>query len=69
MQEGFILERNMLATYAPIVWVEGAPEPSLWTLTKVTKKTILSTVTYRCVGCGYVESYANAQCKANVKPE
>ncbi|HTG43438.1 MAG TPA: PF20097 family protein [Verrucomicrobiae bacterium] len=68
MEEGFILEQS-LSSYVPSVWVEGAPEPSFWTVTKVVKKTKRLTVTYRCIGCGYLESYANREWKGRVKPE
>ncbi len=69
MEEGFILLELSFTNYVPSVWVEGAPEPSFWTITKVKNKTKRRTVTYRCVGCGYLESYANEELKGRVKPE
>lgn len=68
MAEGFILEQN-LTNYVPSIWVEGAPEPSFWTITKVMKKIKRLTVTYRCIGFGYLESYANKEWKGRVNPE
>ncbi len=68
MEEGFILEQSS-ANYVPSVWVEGPPESSFWTITKVTGKRKRLTVTYRCVGCGYLESYANREWKGKVDPE
>ena len=57
MELGFVLEQN-LSNYCPSVWVEGSPEPSFWTVTKVSGKTKRVVETHRCVGCGYLESYA-----------
>ena len=68
MQEGFIVEQS-LTNHVPNVWIEGPPEPSSWTITKVFGKTKRLVVSYRCVECGYLESYANKEWKGKVKPE
>jgi hypothetical protein len=38
--------------------VEGQPEESIWTGTKTRGKHQVRITTYRCTGCGYLESYA-----------
>ncbi len=68
MQKGFIVEQN-LTNYIPSVWVEGSPEPSFWTITKIAGKTKRLVVSYRCVECGYLESYATHEWKGKVDPE
>jgi len=40
-------------------WCPGAPQRSFWTGLKVKKGTALTVITYRCVNCGYLESYAS----------
>jgi Domain of unknown function (DUF6487) len=57
MEEGFIADK----THGSVLvskWVEGEPESSFWTVTKTHGKEQLEIRTYRCVGCGYLESYA-----------
>jgi hypothetical protein len=39
-------------------WVEGEPEHSMWLGVKIPEEKVLSITTYRCVGCGFLESYA-----------
>lgn len=59
MEEGFIADN----TYGGIVtskWVEGQPEKSFWTGIKTRDKERIQITTYRCTGCGYLESYARA---------
>ena len=68
MEEGFILEQSV-GSYVPSIWVQGPPEPSFWTSTQVKGKTMRLVVTYRCEGCGFLESYANAEWKGRIKPE
>ena len=59
MEEGFIVDRTY-GKSQPMVetWVEGAPEISFWTGLKMRGKEKLEVATYRCEGCGYLESYA-----------
>ncbi|MDQ3817209.1 MAG: hypothetical protein M3362_05905 [Acidobacteriota bacterium] len=57
MEEGFIAD----VTYGGVLtskWVEGSPEKSWWRGTKTTDKRQVEILTYRCAGCGYLESYA-----------
>ena len=41
-----------------VLSVGGAPEPSIWTGTKLKGKERRPIVTYRCQRCGFLESYA-----------
>ncbi|MFO1499496.1 MAG: hypothetical protein U1G07_14055 [Verrucomicrobiota bacterium] len=67
MAEGFILEQTHTKSF-PNLWVEGPPEPSFWTVTKVFAKPKKLVATYRCVGCGYLESYATEDWAGKVNP-
>jgi hypothetical protein len=39
-------------------WVAGQPEPSFWRHTKIKGKEQRAIISYRCPGCGLLESYA-----------
>jgi hypothetical protein len=57
MEEGFVADQ----TYGGVrvsKWVEGAPKKSFWSGTKTQGKEQVQIRTYRCTGCGYLESYA-----------
>ena len=58
MEKGFILdygESNMKRVNS---WVEGEPDKSFWSGIKIKDKERYSITTFRCAGCGYLESYA-----------
>jgi predicted nucleic-acid-binding Zn-ribbon protein len=57
MEEGFLLDRTYGGNF-PGKWIEGEPEKSFWTGTKTANKTQIDIATFRCVACGYLESYA-----------
>ena len=41
------------------IWVEGEPEHSFWAAgVKIPRDKTINIVTYRCGGCGFLESYA-----------
>ena len=41
-------------------WVEGKPTHSFWAAgIDIPEDKIISIVTYRCAGCGFLESYAS----------
>jgi hypothetical protein len=40
-------------------WVAGEPQRSFWTGLKLRGKERLTTTSYRCRQCGYLESYAD----------
>lgn len=57
MEEGYIPgERNKVVLIN--IWVAGRPEPSFWKGTKIIGKEQRAITTYRCSGCGFLESYA-----------
>ena len=60
MDAGFTLEMTNTA-YLPTLWIEGQPEPSYWTLTKIKGKPQWRVVSYRCRACGFLESYATEE--------
>lgn len=57
MEEGFTLD-NTYGARLQSGWVEGAPERSRWTGISLKGKDLLPITTFRCVRCGYLESYA-----------
>lgn len=57
MEEGFIVDFGY-ANIQPSNWVEGEPVKSFWHGTKIHDKKQYSITTYRCVRCGFLESYA-----------
>jgi hypothetical protein len=57
MEPGYILDE----TYGKVgseKWVEGEPQYSIWTGLRLRGKQRLQVTTYRCRGCGFLESYA-----------
>ena len=57
MDTGFVLDRTHGAN-AQETWVDGAPEPSIWTGLRVKGQQLIPVRTFRCPKCGYLESYA-----------
>ena len=58
MEEGFLLDHGHANTTHPAKWVAGPPERSWFWGTKVGDKRQCQVRTFRCTGCGYLESYA-----------
>ena len=58
MGPGFILDRGNNDRKRAAEWVEGVPQKSIWTGLATSKRLTLPVMTYRCTGCGYLESYA-----------
>lgn len=57
MVRGFIPELSHASSVS--FWVEGEPQYSFWAVgVKIPEDKIIRIVTYRCVGCGFLESYA-----------
>lgn len=57
MEEGFIADY----THGEVLvskWIEGKPEKSFWVGAKTKDRNNVEVKTYRCSGCGYLESYA-----------
>jgi len=60
MQEGYLLELGSYNTRFASSWVSGSPEKSFLTGTKVKGKEQYTIQSYRCLSCGYLESYARS---------
>ena len=60
MVQGFMFEshgpRRMVSS-----WVEGPPEKSFWQSAKVQAEKCVPVGTFRCSGCGCLESYARPE--------
>lgn len=57
MEIGFLMDASFGKDYAePARWAEGSPVKSIWSGVK--NKIRRRIDTYRCTGCGYLESYA-----------
>ncbi len=59
-EEGYILDA-IHGGYKASEWVEGTPEKSFWVGLKVSDRARLSIRSFRCVKCGYLESYADVE--------
>ena len=57
MEQGYLLERGDQGA-APTKWIEGPPERSWWTGLKYKHRRALEVRSWRCRGCGLLESYA-----------
>jgi hypothetical protein len=57
MQEGFILDQSY-ADRLVSRWVAGKPEKSFFAGVKISKKDKHYIQTFRCIKCGFLESYA-----------
>lgn len=57
MERGFLLDQTHGAN-TQSAWIEGMPERSVWTGLKLKGRRRLAVTTYRCTGCGFLESYA-----------
>ena len=62
MEEGFIIDYGAYGSQLPTDWVEGTPHRSFWHGgVKVTDRRRYEVRSYRCVRCGYLESYATIE--------
>ncbi len=59
MTQGFIADHTYGAVNVSL-WVEGAPRASFWKKIKAPAAKSLPVATFRCLGCGFLESYAAA---------
>jgi DNA-directed RNA polymerase subunit RPC12/RpoP len=55
-EEGFLLERGDYLSSE--MWVSGKPEKSLLFGIKLKGKTTYDVAVFRCIACGYLDSYA-----------
>jgi len=61
MDRGVILDRTQpYLGVMPSTWMEGPAERSFWVGLKTSGREQHDVVTFRCDGCGYLESYAPA---------
>lgn len=58
MEEGFILDAAHLNSGRVSRWVAGPPSVSLYFEINISGRDQYPVQTYRCAGCGYLESYA-----------
>lgn len=63
MEEGFILDYGDSNSKRVSMWVEGAPDESFWMGLKIKDKMKYLVKTFRCAGCGFLESYATEATK------
>jgi hypothetical protein len=57
MEAGFLVDHSYDTAKAS-EWIEGPAEASFWTGVKLRGKERRPIHTYRCVRCGFLESYA-----------
>jgi len=57
MEDGFTLDHTH-GEKLQAAWVEGPPKHSFWTGLRAPRAIQHPITTYRCTGCGYLESYA-----------
>jgi len=58
MEEGYILDLGHAGSRQVATWVEGPPQPGAWLGLKIKGLRQIPQRTFRCTGCGYLESYA-----------
>jgi predicted nucleic-acid-binding Zn-ribbon protein len=59
MEKGFMLDRAAGGAALVGEWVEGEPERSIWTGTKISDRAKYKIQSFRCSRCGYLELFAN----------
>ena len=57
MHDGILADATQ-GGYTQPMWVEGAPERSIWTGLKLKGRDRWHVATYRCTDCGFLKSYA-----------
>ena len=57
MEIGFLLD-NAHVNYLPAMWVKDLPERTFFKMAKIKGKVRREVQTYRCLDCGFLESYA-----------
>jgi hypothetical protein len=59
MEEGFVLGLPGRAALAVSTWIEGPPKRETFFGLNIRGRKRIRIRTFRCSGCGYLESYAN----------
>ena len=62
MEIGYLLDHAHV-NLVPTLWIKGVLERSFWWLAKIRGKTKRMVVSYRCVDCGFLESYGESEWK------
>ena len=65
MVQGFVADFTHGAVTVA-TWVEGPPEISFWSGTKIEPRKKLPVATFRCVSRGFLESYAGKEFRAKL---
>jgi hypothetical protein len=61
MTRGFVVDHNMGAATVGL-WVEGEPMHSRWgNGVRTPRESSIPVATFRCVGCGFLQSYARPE--------
>lgn len=60
MEEGYVSD-SMVTESKPETWTEGKAPNSVWACFKKGDKRSFEVSIYRCINCGYLESYATAE--------
>lgn len=65
MEIGFLQDRGVtnvmrVPKFLPVAWIAGVPEFDWAGNVKYKDRPSIPTETWRCTGCGYLESYASA---------
>jgi hypothetical protein len=58
MEEGLLLEKGDGGVLSGETWVQGLPEKSWLSGLSLKGKLVYDVTTFRCIACGYLESYA-----------
>jgi len=57
MEQGYVVDYNLAAPMQS-KWIPGEPDTSFWSANTIDKKKLVPVSTFRCINCGYLESYA-----------
>jgi hypothetical protein len=61
MVQGFTVDFRGGGERVVTNWIEGPPEKIFWQKTKVPPDKCIPVGTFRCSGCGFLESYAQPE--------
>ena len=64
MEQGFIMDFSYGVGLVS-QWAAGAPRKSFWVGTKLPEEKLIPVGVFRCVGCGFLESYAREEFAAH----
>jgi hypothetical protein len=65
MTQGFVVDFHQGGSRRVSSWVEGAPQKSFWHGTTAPDMKGLPIGTFRCEGCGFLESFARPEFSAS----